>query len=100
MHLLQVRPSVEMQFEPHLQYLSFWKYAAEPVPLLLTGYNHGIATFLLKFLITIAKRNGIAGFTAEVLRNNKPMMAVFDKSGCKINTITEENVYSYELDFV
>ena len=62
--------------------------------------NQGIATFLLKFLITIAKRNGIAGFTAEVLRNNKPMMAVFDKSGCKINTTTEENVYSYELDFV
>jgi len=30
----------------------------------------------LKHLGTIAKRNGISGFTAEVMRDNKPMQAV------------------------
>jgi len=61
--------------------------------------NHGIGTFLLRYLITIAKRNGIAGFTAEVLRDNKAMLAVLEKSGCKIHSHLEGRVYSFELDF-
>jgi len=61
--------------------------------------NRGIGTFLLKYLVTIAKRNGIAGFTAEVLVDNKPMMAVIHKSGCKIRSQLEDRVYSFELDF-
>jgi len=61
--------------------------------------NRGIGTFLLKYLVTIAKRNGIAGFTAEVLIDNKPMMAVLHKSGCKIRSQLEDRVYSFELDF-
>jgi len=61
--------------------------------------NHGIGTFLLKYLITIAKRHGIAGFTAEVLQDNKPMLAVLHKSGCKLRSKLEDRVYSFELDF-
>ena len=61
--------------------------------------NRGIGTFLLKYLITIAKRNGIAGFTAEVLRDNKAMQAVLEKSGCEIRSQMEDRVYSFELDF-
>ncbi len=61
--------------------------------------NRGIGTFLLKYLVTIAKRNGIAGFTAEVMVENKPMMAVLHKSGCKIHSRLEDRVYSFELDF-
>ena len=61
--------------------------------------NRGIGTFLLNYLITIAKRNGIAGFTAEVLPGNKSMQAVFHKGGCKIQTQLKEGLYHFELDF-
>jgi len=61
--------------------------------------NHGIGTFLLKQLMRIARRNGIRGFTAEVLTENKPMMAVIDKSNCKVSSKLAGNVYSYEMDF-
>jgi len=61
--------------------------------------HQGIGTFLLKYLISVAKRNGIAGFTAEVLRDNKTMQAVFEKSDCEIRSRLEDRAYSYELDF-
>ncbi len=61
--------------------------------------NHGIGTFLLKHLMRIARRNGIRGFTAEVLTENKPMQAVINKSNCKVKSRLAGNVYSYEMDF-
>jgi acyl-CoA hydrolase/GNAT superfamily N-acetyltransferase len=61
--------------------------------------NRGIGTFLLKYLITIAKRNGIAGFTAEVLLDNKSMLAVLHKSGCKVRSRSDDGVNHIELDF-
>jgi len=61
--------------------------------------HRGIGTFLLKYLITIAKRNGIGGFTAEVLRDNKAMQRVLEKSGCEIRSHLEDRAYSFELDF-
>jgi GNAT superfamily N-acetyltransferase len=62
--------------------------------------NRGIGSFLLRHLITIAKRNGISGFTAEVLRENKSMQVVFQRSGCKCRSQLKEDIYYYELDFV
>lgn len=62
-------------------------------------HNRGIGTFLLRFLIRIARRNGIRGFTAEVLNDNKPMQAVFNKSNCKITTKFTGNVVSYQMAF-
>jgi len=59
----------------------------------------GIGTFMLQQLIRIARRNGIRGFTAEVLAENKGMQAVFAKSNCKISTRFDGRVYSYVLDF-
>lgn len=61
--------------------------------------NRGIGTFLLKYLMRIARRNGIRGFTAEVLNDNKPMQSVFNKSNCKINTKFTGNVISYQMAF-
>ena len=61
--------------------------------------NHGIGSFMLKHLIGIAKRNGIAGFTAEVLTDNRAMQAVFKHSGCKLNLSVSEGAYHYDLGF-
>ncbi len=61
--------------------------------------NMGMGTFLFRHLITIAKRNGIAGFTAEVLRDNRRMQRIFNRSGYKVKSSIEEGVYSFVIDF-
>ena len=61
--------------------------------------NRGIGTFLLTTLIGIAKGHGISGFTAEVLRDNKIMQSVFNRSQTKVASRLQQNVYSYRLDF-
>lgn len=59
----------------------------------------GIGTFLLRYLIRIAKEKSIAGFTADVLSQNKPMMQVFSKSGYPMTTHLEDGVYELKVDF-
>lgn len=61
--------------------------------------NHGIGTFLLKHLGRIARRNGIRGFTAEVLVENKPMQAVINKSNTKVRSTVGTGVVSFQMDF-
>ncbi len=61
--------------------------------------NKSIGTFLLKHLSTIAKRNGISGFTAEVLRENKAMQKVLHKSEGKITSTLKQDVHSFRIDF-
>jgi len=61
--------------------------------------DRGIGAFLCKHLATIARRDGIKGFTAEVLRDNKPMQSVFYKSGLKVKTSITEGVVSFVMDF-
>jgi GNAT superfamily N-acetyltransferase len=62
--------------------------------------NKGIGTFLLKHLTTIARRNGISGFTAEVLRENKAMQKVLHKSEGKITSSLKQDVHSFRIDFM
>jgi acyl-CoA hydrolase/RimJ/RimL family protein N-acetyltransferase len=62
--------------------------------------NRGIGTSLFKLLIMIAKQNGIEGFDAEVLIENKPMLAVLNKGEGKLSSRTEGRVSSVNLDFV
>ena len=59
----------------------------------------GMGVFMFKHLINIAKANGIAGFTAEVLRENRGMQAIFNHSGYKVQSVLEEGVYSFRIDF-
>ncbi|OGQ87564.1 MAG: 4-hydroxybutyrate CoA-transferase [Deltaproteobacteria bacterium RIFOXYD12_FULL_56_24] len=61
--------------------------------------NKQIGTFLFRHLVTIAKRNGIAGFSAEVLRENKRMQAIFLHCGFTVKSSLEEDVYSFQIDF-
>lgn len=61
--------------------------------------NHGIGTFLLKHLMRIARRNGIRGFSAEVLVENKPMQAVINKSNTKVTSKVGSGVVSFEMSF-
>jgi acyl-CoA hydrolase/RimJ/RimL family protein N-acetyltransferase len=62
--------------------------------------NRGIGTYMFKLLIKLARQNGIEGFSAEVLIENKAMMAVFYKGDCKISSSTEGRVRSVSMDFV
>jgi len=59
----------------------------------------GIGTFLLNHLIKIARRSGLSGFTAEVLRTNRAMQAVFNRANCKVRSQLQGDVYHYELTF-
>jgi len=61
--------------------------------------NHGIGSFLLQHLTNIARRNGIRGFTAEVLRANRAMQRVFQKSNLSISSKPTEDVISFEMLF-
>ncbi len=59
----------------------------------------GMGVFMFRHLINIAKANGIAGFTAEVLRENRGMQAIFNHSGYKVQSVLEEGVYSFRIEF-
>lgn len=61
--------------------------------------NRHIGTFLFNHLVALAKRSGIAGFTAEVLRDNRRMQHIFNNSGYKVKSQREEDVYSFEIEF-
>ncbi len=61
--------------------------------------NRHIGTFLFKQLTNIAHRNGIAGFTAEVLEENRAMQSVFNNSGYKVTSEVKEGVYHYDISF-
>lgn len=61
--------------------------------------NKGLGSFVFKHLVNIAKANGITGFTAEVLRNNNRMQAIFNHSGLNVTSAIEEGVYSFVMDF-
>lgn len=61
--------------------------------------NRGIGTFLFRHLISIAKRSGISGFTAEVLRDNKRMRAIFNHCGMSVKSAREDDVYSIRISF-
>ncbi|HOX14836.1 MAG TPA: GNAT family N-acetyltransferase [Smithellaceae bacterium] len=61
--------------------------------------DRGIGTFLLRYLIRIAREKNIVGFTADVLSRNKPMMQVFAKSGYPMTTHLDASVYELKINF-
>ncbi|MCK9276276.1 MAG: GNAT family N-acetyltransferase [Syntrophales bacterium] len=59
----------------------------------------GIAKQLFELLITTAKKRGIAGFTADVLTENKPMLKVFESSRYPVHAVVSSGVYELTIPF-
>ena len=59
----------------------------------------GIATYLYKMLIRLAKDLGIQGLTADVLASNKGMMKVFEKEGSTVTAKLDYGVYHLTIPF-
>jgi GNAT superfamily N-acetyltransferase len=60
----------------------------------------GIATFLYRMLIRVAKERGVRGFVAEVLYSNiGGIMKVFKKGNLPVKAHLEAGVYHLEIPF-
>ena len=60
--------------------------------------RQGIATELLVYLTYLARRNGLHGFMAEVLMENKAMLSIFKKAGFVVEK-AESGDYVLYLSF-
>jgi acyl-CoA hydrolase/GNAT superfamily N-acetyltransferase len=61
--------------------------------------ERGIGTELLSYLTYLAKRQGLLGFSAEVLMENRPMLHLFEKMGFDIQKRREEGIYELKMTF-
>jgi acyl-CoA hydrolase/GNAT superfamily N-acetyltransferase len=64
-----------------------------------TFQNKGIGKELLAYLTYLAKRQGLLGFYAEVLVENRPMLHLFNQMGFDIKQRREEGVYELQMMF-
>jgi ribosomal protein S18 acetylase RimI-like enzyme len=58
-----------------------------------------VGTELLAYLILLARRQGLLGFTAEVLAENKSMIRLFEAMGFETEKRHEEGVYEMRMWF-
>ena len=61
--------------------------------------KQGIGTELLAYLTYLAKREGLLGFTAEVLAENRPMLHTFEKGGFDIKKTTVAGLCELKMTF-
>jgi RimJ/RimL family protein N-acetyltransferase len=61
--------------------------------------NQGIGQEMLSYLTYLAKKEGLLGFTAEVLVDNKPMLHVFEKGGFDLKKKHDAGVYELKMAF-
>jgi len=61
--------------------------------------NKGIGTELLAHLTYIAKKQGLLGFSAEVLKENRLMLHLFEKMGFHMEKETLPELYNLRLGF-
>lgn len=60
-------------------------------------HGRGMATVLLEYLAVAARENGISGFTATVLPQNRKMLSVFTQAGFTASSHFEDGVIEVEL---
>jgi GNAT superfamily N-acetyltransferase len=61
--------------------------------------HHGLGTFLLEYLIRIARENGILGFTADVRSDNHAMLQVFHKVAGNLQAKLNDKIYHLRFSF-
>jgi len=61
--------------------------------------GRGLGSFLLQYLIRIAMMNGIEGFTALVLADNRRMLRLFQGTGYLIRSKYEDNTWNITFRF-
>ncbi|MBI1881855.1 MAG: GNAT family N-acetyltransferase, partial [Chloroflexi bacterium] len=61
--------------------------------------GHGVGTELLKYLTLLAQKQGLLGFTADVLFDNVNMLHVFDKMGFDTKKQFDSGVYRLTMMF-
>ena len=89
----QIIASAHWQREPNENLAEVAFSVADPYQ------RRGIGSYLLKFLMRLARERGIRGFIANVIGGNVGMMKVFQKSGGRLHTEFEGGVFSLRLDF-
>jgi RimJ/RimL family protein N-acetyltransferase len=57
----------------------------------------GLGAAMLRHLIAIARRTGLTELVASVLPDNRPMLAVFEKSGLPVSTRREHGAVNVTL---
>lgn len=59
--------------------------------------NLGIATYVFKLLVTLARQRGLKGLYADVLVSNSGMMRIFSKSGLPLLTEKEDGILHFSI---
>ena len=59
----------------------------------------GVGTELLSYITYLARKEGLLGFTAEVLVENRPMLHLFEKMGFIIEKRGGSGVYELKMQF-
>jgi GNAT superfamily N-acetyltransferase len=62
-------------------------------------HNKGIGTELFSYLTFLAKKQGLLGFTAEVLMDNRPMLHLCQKMGFDMEKTGDHGVYELKMMF-
>lgn len=75
-------------------------HTAEAAVVVRDDFQHrGIATELIGYLTFLAKKQGLLGFTAEVLMENLPMMHLLEKMGYDMDKKGSDGVYKIRMSF-
>jgi GNAT superfamily N-acetyltransferase len=61
--------------------------------------DKGVGRELLTYLTYLARREGLHGFTAEVLMENMPMLHLFESMGFVMEKRSEEGMYELKMSF-
>jgi GNAT superfamily N-acetyltransferase len=61
--------------------------------------NRAVGYFLLNYVIRIARGSGLTGFTAEVLKQNAPMIKLLNRAGFTVSPGIGRTFSSAELKF-